>query len=88
VQIVEPSQQSLEIADTIAVGVHIAADRQTIEDAILEPEVVDHAEPPSGPQFAIEYQALGPGLVPHDTPRKMRVARLPDDNFEMRRLLR
>src|SRR5947207_7527870 len=45
VQIVEPPKQTFEVADTVAIGIHVGADRQTIEDAVLEPEVVDHAEP-------------------------------------------
>ena len=44
VQIVEPPQQALEIADAVAVGIHIGADGQAIDDAVLVPEVVDHAE--------------------------------------------
>ena len=43
VQIIEPAQQALEIADAIAVGVHIGADGQAIDDGVLVPEIVDHA---------------------------------------------
>jgi hypothetical protein len=41
-QIVQPAQQSLEVADAVAIGVHIGADGQTIKDAVFVPEVVDH----------------------------------------------
>ncbi|MGY3078449.1 hypothetical protein ACVWZZ_004857 [Bradyrhizobium sp. LM6.10] len=46
VQIIEPTQQSLEIADAVAVGIHIGADGQAIEHAVLVPEIVDHAPQP------------------------------------------
>ena len=50
-QIIQPAQQALEIADAVAVGVHIGADGETIEYAVLVPEVVDHAEAASfGPR--------------------------------------
>src|SRR6202012_3261685 len=42
VQIVKPAQQSLEIADAVAISIHIGADGKTIEDAVLVPEIVDH----------------------------------------------
>jgi len=42
VQIVQPPQQALEVADAVAVGVHIGADGKTIENCVLVPEVVDH----------------------------------------------
>ncbi len=43
VQIIEPPQQALEVADAVAVGIHIGADGQAIDYAVLVPEVVDHA---------------------------------------------
>jgi hypothetical protein len=49
---------------------------------------------PSGPQFAIEYQAIGLRLVPDSAPQKMRprqalaLLACRDDNFEKGRLLR
>ena len=42
-QIIQPAQQALEIADAIAIGIHIGADRKAIEYRILVPEVIDHA---------------------------------------------
>ena len=42
VQIIQPPQQALEIADAVAVGIHIGADGEAIEHAVLVPEVVDH----------------------------------------------
>jgi len=44
VQIIQPPQQPLEVADTVAIGVHIGADGETIEHAVLVLKVVDHAE--------------------------------------------
>ena len=59
-QIIEPAQQALEIADAVAVGVHVGADGQAIEDAVLVPEVVDHsrASPsrPHRPSTGIKWQ--------------------------------
>ena len=43
-QIVEPSQQALEITHPVAVGVHICADGEAIDDAVLVPKVIDHAD--------------------------------------------
>ena len=48
-QIIQPAQQSLEITNAIAIGIHIGADRQAIEYAVLVPEVVDHAGSPVRP---------------------------------------
>ena len=45
-QIIQPAQQALEVADAVAIGVHIGADGQAIEHAVLVPEVVDHAGQP------------------------------------------
>jgi hypothetical protein len=42
-QIIEPPHQALEVADAVAVGIHIGADREAIDDGVLVPEVVDHA---------------------------------------------
>ena len=42
-QVIQPSQQAFEIADAVAIGVHIGADGEAIEHAVLVPEVVDHA---------------------------------------------
>jgi len=41
-EVVEPAHQTLEIADAIGVGVHVSADRQTIKNGVLVPEVLDH----------------------------------------------
>src|SRR6185437_9059516 len=43
-QIVQPPHQTLEIADAVAVGVHIGADGEAIYYAVLVPEIIDHAE--------------------------------------------
>jgi len=42
VQIVEAPHQALEVTHTVAVGIHIGADGQAIDDGILVPEVFDH----------------------------------------------
>src|SRR5437870_6149745 len=49
VQIVETAQQALEIADAIAVGIHIGADGEAVDHAVLVPEVVDHRAALTGP---------------------------------------
>ena len=49
VQIVQPPQQAPEIADAVAVGVHIGADGKAIDHAVLVPEVVDHRATLIGP---------------------------------------
>ncbi|MFK4562285.1 hypothetical protein ABIF95_004815 [Bradyrhizobium ottawaense] len=41
-QIVEPAEQALEVADAVTVGVHIGADGKAVDHAILVPEIVDH----------------------------------------------
>jgi hypothetical protein len=43
-QIIQTAQQPFEVADAVGIGVHVGADRQTIEDAILVPKVVDHPQ--------------------------------------------
>ena len=45
VQIIETPHQPGEIADPVAIGIHIGADRQAVEDRVLVPEVVDHGGP-------------------------------------------
>jgi hypothetical protein len=42
VQVVETAHQTLEIADAVAVGIHIGSDGQTIDHCVLVPKVVDH----------------------------------------------
>ena len=49
VQIIQPPQQALEIADAVAIGVHIGADGEAIDHAVLVPEVVDHEAALIGP---------------------------------------
>ena len=68
VQIIQPPQQSLEIADAVAIGVHIGADGKAIEDGVLVPEVVDHAQPALD-QSVTDYQAAGLIAVPASRPR-------------------
>ncbi len=47
VQIIQPPQQAFEIADPVAIGIHIGADGKAIDDAVLVPEIVNHAGQPS-----------------------------------------
>ena len=42
VQVVEPAHQAREVADAVAVGIHVGADRQAVDDRVLVPEVIDH----------------------------------------------
>jgi hypothetical protein len=42
-QVIQAPHQALEIADAVAVGVHIGADGEAIDDRVLVPEIVDHA---------------------------------------------
>ena len=61
-QVIQPAHQPLEIADAVAVGVHVGADGKAIDDRVLVPEIVDHAQaaligpPPclSGPMISGE----------------------------------
>jgi len=42
VQIVETPQQPFEVADAVAIGIHIGANRKAIEHAVLVPKIVNH----------------------------------------------
>src|SRR5258705_7014055 len=42
VQIIQAPQQTLEIANAVAVSIHIGADGEAIDHAVLVPEVIDH----------------------------------------------
>jgi hypothetical protein len=42
VQVIQAAHQPLEVADPVAVGIHIGTNRQAIDDGVLVPEVVDH----------------------------------------------
>src|SRR5262249_32729424 len=35
----------LEVADAVAIGIHVGAHRQAVDDRIFVPEIVDHAWP-------------------------------------------
>ena len=41
-QVVQAALQAFEVADTVAIGVHVGRDRKAIEHAVFVPEVVDH----------------------------------------------
>jgi len=42
IQIVETPEQPFEVADAVAVGIHIGPDGQAVEYAVLVPEIVNH----------------------------------------------
>ena len=52
-QIVQAAHQAREIADAVAVGIHVGADGQAVDDGVLVPEVVDHAEAPLSNRLAM-----------------------------------
>jgi hypothetical protein len=41
-QIIETAHQTLEVADAVAVGIHVGSNRQAIDHRVLVPKVVDH----------------------------------------------
>jgi hypothetical protein len=41
-QVVETAHQTLEVADAVAVGIHIGSDGQAIDHCVLVPKVVNH----------------------------------------------
>jgi hypothetical protein len=41
-QIVEPPVQALEIADAVAVRIHVRLDVEAVNDAVLVPEILEH----------------------------------------------
>ena len=45
VEIVQASRQTAEVANAIAIGIHVGADRQAIDDGVLVPKVTDHDGP-------------------------------------------
>jgi hypothetical protein len=54
VQVVETAHQAGEIADAVAVGIHVGSDGEAVDHRVLVPEIVDHPcarsrERPSGP---------------------------------------
>src|SRR3954463_16433468 len=63
-QIIQPAQQSFEVADAVAVGIHISADGQAVENRVLVPEIVDHPTQPSAIRYRRRYKAARPSRVP------------------------
>src|SRR5215472_7885437 len=45
-QVVETAHQTLEVADAVAVGIHVGSNRQAIDHRILVPKIVDHGTRP------------------------------------------
>jgi hypothetical protein len=70
-QIIEPPQQALEVANAVAIGVHIGADGKAVEYAVLVPEVVDHALPAI--LVVDRYQVTADGRVPRTALVRRRV---------------
>ena len=45
-QVIEPPRQAFEVADAVAIAVHVGGDVEAVDDRVLEPVVVDrHAQP-------------------------------------------
>lgn len=42
-QIIEPAHQTFEIANAVAVGIQISANRQTVNNRVFVPEIVYHS---------------------------------------------
>ena len=42
-QIVEAPREALKVSNAVAVRIHEGRDRETVDDSVLVPEVVDHA---------------------------------------------
>src|SRR5204863_257774 len=63
-QIVEAPHQALEVADPVAVCIHIGANRQAIDDRVLVPEVFDHSDEFETPAGAVERKLSRHGTVP------------------------
>src|SRR3954453_5837046 len=42
VQIVQPPHQPFEIANAVAIGIHISANREAIDHRVFVPKVIDH----------------------------------------------
>ena len=45
VQVIQAAHQPLEVADAVAIGIHVGADRQAVDHRVLVPEIVDHGCP-------------------------------------------
>src|SRR6185437_7804467 len=41
-QVIEPAKKALEVSHSVAVCIHIGGDRETVENCVLVPEIVDH----------------------------------------------
>src|ERR1700722_13185115 len=41
-EIIQTSHQTLEVPNTVTVCIHIGGDRQTVDDGVLVPEIIDH----------------------------------------------
>src|SRR5262245_46975794 len=51
-KIVQPPFQPTKVADAVAVGIHVGADRQAIDYCVLVPKIIDHvagSEPGEAP---------------------------------------
>ena len=72
VQIVQSPHQALEIANAIAIGIHVGTDRKAINDGVLVPKVFDH-----GVGARDGYQPVGTEPVPGDASfcRRLRTSR-------------
>ena len=41
-EIIQPAHQALKVADSIAIRIHVGGDRQTVDDRVLVPKIIDH----------------------------------------------
>jgi hypothetical protein len=41
-EVVQTPHQTFEVSDTVAVRIHIGGNRQTVDDGVLVPEIIDH----------------------------------------------
>ena len=46
-QVVKTAHQTLEVADAVAVGIHVGSNRQAIDHRVLVPKVIDHGTRPN-----------------------------------------
>jgi hypothetical protein len=48
VEVIQAAHQPLEVADAVAIGIHVGADRQAVDHRVLVPQIVDHGCPRFG----------------------------------------
>src|SRR5262245_38886778 len=87
-QVVQPAHQSLEVADAVAVGIHVGSNGQAVDHRVLVPEVVDHRASPVGPpidqnaSIAFSLPGPGPGASASDFGRLPQISRNSFERWE------